>query len=242
MLILGLTGGIASGKSTVSVRLRDQYGLTIVDADRIAREVVEPGKPAYNQIVKYFGEKVPGLVKEDKSLDRAALGRYVFSEKDELKVLNGITHPAVRKQIMKEVFLCYIRFNTICVLDVPLLFEARMDQFCGKTMSVVCDHATQLKRLMKRNPELSKQDCENRIQSQMSNEERAERSDLVLVNDSTMDHLYSELDKDIKTIQPWPVWAYLEVICPPLALLSGALSYIAKAFNKRSTSAKPHAA
>lgn len=220
MLIVGLTGGIASGKSTVSNRLKAEYGLTIIDADKIAREVVNPGEPAYIKIVRYFGPKIDSLVKEDGSLNRAALGGYVFSHKNELSILNAFTHPEVRKVILKKILKCWINFEKMCILDVPLLYEAKMDRLCGKTICVVCDRNIQLNRLKKRNPELSREDCENRLNSQMSTEDRIRRADIVLQNNATPDKLYADLDKEVKEIEPTGFLTYLEVLCPPVAAAS----------------------
>ncbi|QPG75052.1 hypothetical protein FOA43_002392 [Brettanomyces nanus] len=229
MLVVGLTGGIASGKSTVSKRLQNRYDLTVIDADRIAREVVVPGKAAYSKIVKYFGPKIPDLVEAPNSvLNRAALGRYVFSHKEELKVLNSFTHPAVRNEILRQILGCYIHFEKMCILDVPLLFEAGMDKMCGITLCVVCDRKIQLERLMNRNSELSKQDCENRIDSQMSNSEKICRADIVIDNETTIDQLYESLDHSIRQIQPSALWAYLEVICPPIAVVSAGFCLLGR--------------
>ncbi|VEU19639.1 DEKNAAC100387 [Brettanomyces naardenensis] len=227
MLVIGLTGGIASGKSTVSKRLHDEYGLTVIDADQIAREIVEPGKPAYNHIVEYFSTRIPDLInRENGSLNRTALGRYVFVHKEELQVLNSLTHPEVRKEIIRRVLSSWIHFEKLCVLDVPLLFESRMDELCGSTLCIVCDREIQLQRLLKRNPEWTRQDCENRIDNQMSNDERKERADVVLDNDTTLDVLYDRLDKSIRRMQPSTAWTYLEVLCPPITFLSAAFCFL----------------
>lgn len=109
MLVVGLTGGIACGKSTVSRRLRDKYKLPIVDADKIARQVVEPGQNAYDQIVLYFKDKIPNLLLEDGHLNREALGKWVFSHKEDLQALNGITHPAIQ--------VCNVQGNWLLLLE-----------------------------------------------------------------------------------------------------------------------------
>ena len=229
MLVVGLTGGIASGKSTVSAQLHDKYNFPIIDADKIAREIVEPGKPAYQSIVKYFEKKITGLLKEDGTLNRPALGRYVFSNKSELQILNSITHPEVRKEILRRILKCWLHFEQICILDVPLLFEAGMDKICGKTICVICNEEIQLQRLMKRNSELTKEDCINRIHNQLSNKEQSSKADIVIENDGTLEGLYIELDKDIKGITPCKALTYLEVLCPPFAVAS-ALFYITRKF------------
>ncbi|EJS42356.1 YDR196C [Saccharomyces arboricola H-6] len=221
MLVVGLTGGIASGKSTVSRKLRDKYKLPIVDADKIARQVVEPGQNAYHQIVSYFKDKISDLLLEDRHLNRAALGKWVFSHKEDLKALNGITHPAVRYAMLKEIGYYYLKGYRMCVLDVPLLFEGNLDSICGVTISVICKQELQLERLMARNPELSEEDAKNRLRSQMSAEERITRSDYILQNDGTVIDLYEQIEGVIRKIQPSKLRTVLEYF-PPFGVVSAS--------------------
>src|SRR5699024_4215946 len=115
--IIGLTGGIASGKSTVSNILKDK-GYKIIDADIIAREIIEINKPAYKDIINFFGDSI---INKDKTINREELGNIVFSDSDSLKILNNITHPYIYKS-MKEYIKKYCDKN-ILFLDIPLLFE-----------------------------------------------------------------------------------------------------------------------
>ncbi|KAG7813479.1 hypothetical protein KL921_001025 [Ogataea angusta] len=213
MLVLGLTGGIASGKSTVSKRLQEEHHITVIDADKIARQIVEPGRPAYKQIVRYFGDKIPDLVLPDGSLNRAALGAYVFQDKNELQVLNKITHGQVRKEMLWLMLCSWLKLESIVVLDVPLLFEAGMDIICGTIISVVCEPKIQLERLMERNPELSRAECEKRISSQMSNDAKIKRSDYVLDNNNSVEELNQKVDSVIRKVQP-SVWLTLAEYVP----------------------------
>ncbi|PKY08674.1 CoaE-domain-containing protein [Aspergillus campestris IBT 28561] len=187
MLIIGLTGSIATGKSTVSSILSaPPYSLPIIDTDILARKVVEPGTPGYKAIVEYFGPSTPDLLlppdadnnsntstdpSAGRPLNRPVLGRRVFGTTDERKrdraVLNKIVHPAVRKEIYKVLVYHYLRGQWAVVLDVPLLFEAGMDVMCGTVMVVgVKDPAVQMARLRARDPHLSAEDAENRVRSQ----------------------------------------------------------------------------
>ncbi|GMG41387.1 unnamed protein product [Ambrosiozyma monospora] len=237
MLIVGLTGGIASGKSTVSNRLHEQYNLTIVDADKIAKEIVEPGKPAYNKIVSHFQPNISNLVDpKTKTLNRPALGKYVFENKSELQVLNSITHPAVRRQMIWEIIKSWFSFDRMVILDVPLLFEAKLDVFCGVNVCIICDGDVQLERLMARNPELSAEDCKNRIKNQMSNEDKISKSDVVIENNSTRELLYEEVDKTVNQLMPSTLWSYLEVLIPPLGLASALILYLKNTFFKKGVS------
>ncbi|CCE65454.1 hypothetical protein TPHA_0L00970 [Tetrapisispora phaffii CBS 4417] len=227
MLIVGLTGGIASGKSTVSRRLKEHYKITVIDADQIARDIVMPGESAYKKIVEHFQENIPDLLLNDKQLNRAALGQWVFGNADELKVLNGITHPSIRLQIFKSILLCYLKGYKMCVLDVPLLFEANLDAFCGITISVICTSELQIERLQSRNPGLSIEEVHNRLNSQMSLEDRIARSDYILENNASLAALYDQIDLLVTKITPTSMRTVLEYI-PPLAFISAAATVCSK--------------
>lgn len=232
MLIVGLTGGIACGKSTVSRRLQDKYKFPVVDADLIARQIVEPGQPAYVKIVEYFQDKVESLLLEDDHLNRGALGSYVFANKDDLKVLNGITHPIVRYTMLEQVIKYYIKGYRLCILDVPLLFESKLDKFCGITISVICDEELQLERLQIRNPDLSIDDARNRINSQMAMSERRNKSDHIIENNGSLQELYDKIDKVVKTIEPGAIRGILEYF-PPLGALSASSIFVSKLIASR---------
>ncbi|WP_246941097.1 dephospho-CoA kinase [Bacillus pinisoli] len=188
-IIIGLTGGIASGKSTVANMIRE-YGIPIVDADLIAREVVQIGRPAYKEIVETFGESV---LLEDGSIDRVTLGSIVFNNEEQRKRLNEIVHPAVRKEMMdqKEQFL-QAGANAV-VLDIPLLFESKLTYMVEKTIVVFVDSSTQLKRLMERN-QFSVEEAEARINSQMPLIKKKELADQVIDNNGTIDKTKKQLE------------------------------------------------
>ncbi|CBF73775.1 putative dephospho-CoA kinase [Aspergillus nidulans FGSC A4] len=189
MLIIGLTGSIATGKSTVSSLLSSPpYSLPIIDADQLARKVVEPGTPGYNAIVNYFGPSTPDLLlpaehsdgqntqdasvpPKPRPLNRPALGRRVFGTSEERKrdrmILNKIVHPAVRWEVYKSLLYYYLHGYWAVVLDVPLLFESGMDLICGTVVVVgVSDPNVQMARLRARDAHLSAEDAENRVKSQ----------------------------------------------------------------------------
>lgn len=130
--VVGLTGGIGSGKSSVS-RLLAQQGLPIIDADVLAREVVAPGTPGLTKIIHEFGGDV---LQPDGTLDRQKLGSIVFTDEAKRKKLNAIVHPAVRKAMAFKVAACWLRGERICVVDVPLLIEAGLWQLVGKVVVV----------------------------------------------------------------------------------------------------------
>lgn len=253
MLLLGLTGSIATGKSTVSSLLSSPpYSLPIVDADKIARQVVEPGSAGYDKIVSHFGPSTPDLLLppdvatggengptgKGRMLNRPALGRRVFGEgKDsDRKALNGIVHPAVRREIYKQMLRAYLQGNWACILDVPLLYESGWEPMCGTIMVVaVRDAKIQMQRLMDRDAHLTEEDARNRVASQWDVRDKAERclrrgekSGVVVWNDGDKDDLKREIDKVMTVVKAgtpqW--WAWLLLLCPPLAAASGTWYYI----------------
>ncbi|QRW04349.1 dephospho-CoA kinase [Ceratobasidium sp. AG-Ba] len=147
MLIVGLTGGIGSGKSTVSSLLAS-HGLPIVDADLIAREVVQPGEPAHAAICSTFGPSV--LVEGTQDIDRKKLGAIIFNDEHKRKQLNAIVHPAVRKAMFWSVVRHWISGQRVCIVDVPLLIETGMWKQVGKVIVVYVSKELQMQRLMRR--------------------------------------------------------------------------------------------
>lgn len=226
MLVIGLTGGIASGKSTVSKEFAEN-GIPIIDADVIARQVVEPGRKAYEQVVAAFSDDVTGLVDPtDASLNRPALGKAVFGKPEKLKILNKIVHGAVKKEMVWQLAKAYAGGHKMVILDVPLLFESGIHSICGATVTVFTEKETQLKRLLERNPELSEEDARNRIESQLSNEIRNYRADIVLDNNGSVGQLKENVKSVLAELSPNWIWHYADLIPPigfALAILTVAL-------------------
>ena len=192
--IIGLTGGIASGKSTVSSIL-NQKGFKVIDADILSREVVESGKPAYKDIVRYFGEKV---LNDDKSLNRKALGDLVFSDKQLLQVLNNIIHPYIFKELNYQIN-AECSNNNIIFLDIPLLIE-RYNEFIrqgiifDEVWLVYVDEDTQLKRLMLRN-NLNKKLAIDRIKAQIPLSEKKEKATRIIDNNGDLTQLNKSVEE-----------------------------------------------
>jgi len=182
-MIIGLTGGIASGKSTVSNYLAE-LGAIIIDADKIAHEIMEKGKPAYWQVIEAFGR---GILAENGEIDRSRLGKIVFNDPEQKKTLEEITHPQVIRE-MREKIEEYRAENKVIVLDIPLLFEAGLEFMVDEIWVVYVDRETQLQRLMARDG-LSYQEANIRIQAQMSLEEKRELADFLIDNRSTIEDL-----------------------------------------------------
>lgn len=189
-LVVGLTGGIASGKSTVSNMFKEK-GFTVIDADKESRYVVEKGKPAYNEIVKTFGEDI---LQPDGNIDRAKLGAIVFNDKEKREMLNRIVHPAVRKEMVRKKEEAVAKGERLVVLDIPLLLEGNLQFMVDKVLLVYVDEQTQLKRLMERN-QYSKEEALARIHSQMPLEKKVELSDEIINNNGTLEETKRQLNE-----------------------------------------------
>lgn len=178
MKVLGLTGGIASGKSSVS-KLLMELGAHVIDADKIAREIVEPGRKALELIIEEFGFSVLNM---NGTLNRKFLGDIVFNSPDKLAILNRITHPEIKK-ITNEKIGSIRRSSgeSVVVIDAAVLLESGMDEFTDEVWLVYVDYDTQLKRLMARD-NIDIFEAEARIKSQMPVEEKIIRSDKIIDN------------------------------------------------------------
>ena len=190
MQLIGLTGGIASGKSTVAGRLAE-HGAVTVDADQIARDVVEPGTAALAQIAKTFGD---GVLNADGSLNRAALGAIVFSDESSRLRLNAITHPAVLKQ-STERFEEARRADpdAVIVYDVPLLVESANAYPFDLIVVAHADAETRIRRLVELRG-MAADEATRRIRSQASDEERLAVADVVIDTDGTLEHTLAQAD------------------------------------------------
>ncbi len=188
-VVIGLTGSIATGKSTISLMF-DDYDIPVIDADKISRKVVEPGEKAYQQIVNAFGRDI---LREDETIDRKALGAIVFNNEEKRKTLNSIVHPAVREKMLEERD-DYVRQNEkAVVLDIPLLFESELMHLVDKILVVYVDEDVQLKRLMERD-ESTEEEAQSRINSQMPVSQKAKKADEVISNNGTKQDSYDQLD------------------------------------------------
>ncbi|MEC0303865.1 dephospho-CoA kinase [Terribacillus saccharophilus] len=188
-IVIGLTGGIASGKSTVS-DLFKEYNIPVVDADIVAREVVEPGEPALAGIVDAFGSDI---LLPDGALDRQKLGGIIFQDQEKREILNSIVHPVVRARMTADRDRLKTGYPAV-VLDIPLLFEGSQLHLVDKVVVVNVDPSIQLERLMQRN-NLTEQDALDRINSQMSLADKAARADAVIDNNGSRDETREQLEK-----------------------------------------------
>jgi dephospho-CoA kinase len=187
VLRIGLTGGIGSGKSTVS-RLLEQRGAVIVDADAIAREVVAPGTPGLAAVVEAFGD---GVVAPDGSLDRPALAAVVFADPDARKRLDAIVHPLVRARATEVAAAAPA--DAVVVNDVPLLVETGQAGSYDLVLVVEADPATWVARLVQRG--LTAEDARARMAAQATDEQRRAVADVVLDNSGTPEELEAQVDR-----------------------------------------------
>lgn len=173
-----MTGGIASGKSTVSKALVN-LGAKIIDADQVAHSIIEPDKPAWKDIVDLFG---PDILNDDKSINRDKLGQIVFNNPDMLQKLNQITHPRVMEHFKDEIYaIKSAEPQAVIFMEVPLLYETQMERICDEVWVVWVDRETQINRLMHRD-NINREDAIKRIESQMQLDEKAEKADKVIDN------------------------------------------------------------
>lgn len=198
-LVIGLTGGIASGKSTVATMFTE-LNIPVIDADKIAREVVLPGEETYEKIVATFG---CDILHDDETLNRQKLGKIIFADNKKRKQLNALIHPAIRRRMIHERD-AYIQADETCiVLDIPLLFESKLTHYVEKIIVVYVDEQTQLRRLMKRD-QLTETEARQRIDAQMSLREKAKQADVVIDNNGTIEQTKNKL---IDTLKKWNVYS-----------------------------------
>ncbi|MEM7758456.1 MAG: dephospho-CoA kinase [Cyanobacteria bacterium P01_A01_bin.40] len=185
--LIGLTGGIATGKTTVSDYLAARYALPVLDADVYAREAVMKDSPILQRIFERYGNEVK---LSDASLDRAALGKIIFNNLSEKEWLEGQIHPVVRDRFAQE--LQQIQSKTV-ILAIPLLFEAQLTDMVNEIWVVSCDQSLQTTRLQQRNG-LTTQEAKTRIDNQLPLSEKVALADVVLENNADLQHLYSQVD------------------------------------------------
>lgn len=183
-MIIGLTGGIGTGKSTVSAMLKAK-GIMVIDSDQIAREVVEPGSKALAQIVAHFGQEV---LLPNGRLNRKALGARVFGNEEKRKRLMEITHPAIFAETEKRISEAKKNGEALIVLDSPLLIETGRYKQTDLVVLVYADEETQLQRIMSRD-NLTEEEARYRINAQMPIDEKRQYADIIIDNRGTIEEL-----------------------------------------------------
>ncbi len=194
MYLVGLTGGIASGKSIVAQRLTE-HGAELVDADAIAREVVAPGTDTWRKIREHFGE---GIIDREGYIDRRALARIVFADEDKRRLLNELTHPRVIAEIADRLEVL-TAFDGVVVVDVPLLVEARVDRGYEDIVVVATRPETQVRRLVELRG-LTRREAQARVAAQAPLEEKLAVATHVLWNEGTIEDLLADTDQLAKEL------------------------------------------
>ncbi|WJT07431.1 dephospho-CoA kinase [Vibrio harveyi] len=173
--VISITGGIASGKTTVANLFKQQFKIDIVDADIVAREVVEPGTPGLNAIIEHFGTDI---VRDDQTLDRAKLREKIFSNPEEKAWVNGLLHPMIREKMIEDLEQVT---SDYALLVVPLLVENKLDSLCDRVLVVDVEPQTQISRTVKRD-NVSEEQAKAILASQASREQRLALADNVVKN------------------------------------------------------------
>lgn len=194
MRVIGLTGGIASGKSTVAALIR-RAGFSVIDADQVAREVVAPGSPILAQIAAQFGAEV---LRADGSLDRHTLAQRVFGNPKELQRLNGLIHPAILASIQKKRASLEAQGESLVFLEVPLLYETGIDKWCESVIAVRANPEVQLARLRQRG--LGEAEAKARLEAQWADEKKATLARYVIDNSGHILQTESQLRAIINTL------------------------------------------
>lgn len=197
MRLIGLTGGIGSGKSTVSREL-ERLGAVVVDADATAREVLQPGEPAYAEVLAAFGDRVRA---PDGSLDRSKLSRLIFTDPQARQRLNAITHPRIIARIFERVEDARRAGAEVVVLEVPLLLETGMQHMVDEVWVVAADPETQARRL-ERERHYNREEIERRIAAQMPLEEKLRHADRVIDTRGTLEETRRRVRELWREIQP----------------------------------------
>lgn len=187
MLVIGITGGIGSGKSAATDYLASK-GITVVDADRVSRTVVEPGRPALEEIRAHFGQ---GVIQEDGTLDRRALREIVFADAAERKRLEAITHPAIAREMLAQI---QSSTSPYTILVSPLLLETSQRQMVDRVLLVDVPEPLQMERTARRD-QVPETQVRQIMQAQMDRQERRRRADDIVVNDDSLESLYRQLDE-----------------------------------------------
>ena len=196
-ILIGLTGGISSGKSTVIQYIRYQ-GYPVIDADKLGHKVLEPGNPGYSKVVEKFGK---GILNKDKTVNRLILGGIVFSDPSKLKALNEISHPIIAEMVLKEFKLkSSMDQKGIVFLEAALLIEANWYNMCQHIWVVTLEKAEASRRLQKRDG-LSESEAISRLESQLTAKEKIAYADVVLRNDGSREDLLSQTQHALEVLR-----------------------------------------
>lgn len=202
MRLVGLTGGIASGKSTVSNLFKAQ-GIPIVDADVVARDALKKGTGGWKKVVEAFGDDI---LQPDGEVDRPKLGSIVFSNPDKRQLLNRLLAPHISSGILQEILKLWLKGHKVIVLDIPLLFEAKMDKWTKPIIVVWVDRETQLQRLVSRD-RITDEEANNKINAQMPLDSKRSKADIVIDNTGSLDDLNEQFQNVLRVVTRPLTWS-----------------------------------
>ena len=194
MKIIGVTGGVGAGKSTVLNYLEKCYGAKLILADLVGHEVMEPGHEAYEQVVKVFGQEI---VSEDKTIDRKALGAIVFADEKKRMILNRIIHPAVRQEILRRLEEVELLHLSYVVVEAALFLEENYDAFCDETWYIYTDEKIRRQRL-KESRGYSDERIDQIFRSQKTHEEFQKRCLFMIDNNGSEEETFRQIDRRMK--------------------------------------------
>ncbi|MBU4440433.1 MAG: dephospho-CoA kinase [Firmicutes bacterium] len=199
MKVIGLTGGIASGKSAVTNILKKRFNFVVIDADQLARQAVAVGSPGLEKIIDGFGKDI---LTEAGELNRFKLGEIIANDDQARKKLNGIVHPEVQKIYNQEIRIYENKGMPVIIYDCPLLFEANLQNTVDQTILVVADKEIRIKRIMERDG-LNREQAQKRIDMQMPDAEKIALADVIIENNGSLDDLLISLDLYLSNRKPW---------------------------------------
>lgn len=194
MKVIGVTGGVGAGKSTVLRYLEERYCARVIQADQTGHEVMEPGEEAYGRVVAEFGGQI---LSADGRIDRRVLGGLVFADGEKLKKLNAIVHPAVKKEILKRIAQAGAENEAYTVVEAALFFEEKYDAFCDETWYIYTNEAERRRRL-KRSRGYSDERINQIVRNQKSHGELLKRCDCVIDNNGTAEDTCRQIDKRMR--------------------------------------------
>lgn len=191
MKVIGVTGGVGSGKSTVLDYLKDAYGAEVIQADQVGHEVMEPGEPAYQEILSAFGRSV---LAEDGRIDRRILGGIVFADEEKRKILNAVIHPCVRQEILRRIARAGEEKADYVIVEAALFLEEKYDAFCDETWYIYTSEDRRRSRL-RASRGYTEERMDQMFRSQKSEEEFRKRCDCVIDNNGTAEDTCRQIDK-----------------------------------------------
>ena len=194
MKVIGVTGGVGAGKSTVLDTLEQGYGAKLILADEIGHEVMEPGKAAYQKITAYFGD---GILDADGRIDRKVLGAIVFADSEKLQVLNHIVHPEVKKEILERIRQAECAGENYAVVEAALFLEEKYDAFCDETWYIYTDEKIRRQRL-KESRGYSDERIDQIFRSQKTHEEFQKRCLFMIDNNGSEEETFRQIDRRMK--------------------------------------------